>query len=145
MKLDKHIESGWSENFQVIPGLICVADVVSMVREKLENFLHIHEVDEMQIDFLLMGVTEAIENAIKYGSDNTPIQICYSLENKRFCVEMINEARPVSPERDIEAGKYSPGGTLMRGMLVMEKVFDTVGIDLEEKTGTVVFSAIKSL
>ena len=55
------------------------------------------------------------------------------------------EVKAIEPEDDIEAGKYDGSITLMRGMMVMVKLFDDVDIDISEDEGLAIFKATTEL
>jgi hypothetical protein len=48
-------------------------------------------------------------------------------------------------EKDIEAGKYTSTTTLMRGMMVMVKLFDEMDIEILEEEKLAVFQAHKRI
>jgi len=117
---------------------------IQMVRSRLETFFRTHDVpDEMIVD-MSIATTEAMENAVKYNDQN-PIEIDYSLADGDFRIEIRNGLKEVEIERDIEAGKYNSSLTLMRGMMVMSKLFDELDIDIKDAENLAVFTAKKKV
>ena len=99
---------------------------IQLVRSRLESFLKTFGATEEDIIDLTIGTTEAMENAVKY-SDHKRIDISYQIRDGIFEIRIENNVSDVEPEKDIEAGKYSASFTLMRGMMVMVKLFDEEG------------------
>jgi anti-sigma regulatory factor (Ser/Thr protein kinase) len=117
---------------------------IQMVRSRLEAFLRFHGASESDIIDLSIATTEAIENAVKY-SDHTVILVEYEISAGEFRIRIVNPIKEAAPEQDIEAGKYSSATTLMRGMMVMVKLFDAVDLDISEERRRVTFSATRKL
>lgn len=117
---------------------------IQMVRSRLDSFLRFHRASEDEVIDVSIATTEAMENAVKY-SDHQPINVGYWIDGHTFHIKIVNTLREVKPEADIEAGKYSSSYTLMRGMMVMVKLFDDVNIDISEEKNEAVFSAHKKL
>ena len=117
---------------------------LQMVRSRLEAFLRFHGATEPEIIDVSIATTEAMENAVKY-SDHRKIEISYWIENEVFNIRIVNRIGDVEPEQDIESGKYSGSLTLMRGMMVMVKLFDEMDIDISESDQQAIFTAYKKL
>ena len=117
---------------------------IQMVRSRLDCFLRQHHVTEDHIIDLSIATTEAMENAVKY-SDGGEIDVSYQILDSVFKIRVVNRIRDARPEDDIEAGKYSSSVTLMRGMMVMVKLFDEMDIDIQEEKGSAVFTGMKKL
>ena len=117
---------------------------IQLVRSRLEAFLRSHQVSNEIIIDLTIGTTEAMENAVKY-SDHRKIEVSYHITDQVFHIQVINRMGDTSAEEDIEAGKYSSSVTLMRGMMVMVKLFDDMDIDISEETKSAIFKASKNL
>ena len=117
---------------------------IQMVRSRLDCFLRQHKVSESHIIDLSIATTEAMENAVKYTSGGD-ITVSYSIADNVFNIRVVNRIRDARPEDDIEAGKYSSSVTLMRGMMVMVKLFDEMDIDIQEEKGSAVFTGMKKL
>lgn len=100
------------------------------VRSRLEFFLKRNKVDEELNMDLCIATVEAVENAAKYG-DGLNVEVTYSIDkNKIFTIEMLNNVKDFNLEDDILRGKFSSTATLMRGMMVMQKLFDVVDLDI---------------
>lgn len=117
---------------------------IQMVRSRLETFLRFHGASEDFVMDVSIATTEAMENAVKY-SDHSPISILYFIEDGTFHIRITNRLSEVRLEKDIEAGKYTSTTTLMRGMMVMVKLFDEMDIEIKEDEKMAVFSAHKRL
>ena len=117
---------------------------IQMVRSRLETYFRLNSVREEMIVDMSIATTEAMENAVKYN-DHNPIEINYSIENGDFRIEIRNGLREVQIERDIEMGKYNSSLTLMRGMMVMSKLFDDLDIDIKDSENLAVFTARKKV
>lgn len=118
---------------------------LQMVRSRLEAFLRHHGASEEEIIDVSIGTTEAMENAVKY-SDHKDIDVSYEIRDDGvFHIRIVNRIGNVQPEQDIESGKYSGSLTLMRGMMVMVKLFDEMDIDISEEQQLAIFEAHKKL
>lgn len=103
---------------------------IQYVRSRLENFLKKNSVDEEIIMDLCIATVEAVENSAKYG-DGLNVDVTYNIDrNKIFTLEMLNKVKDFNLEDDILRGKFSSTATLMRGMMVMQKLYDTVDLDI---------------
>lgn len=120
------------------------AGPIQMVRSCMEAFLRFHEATEDTVIDVSIATTEAMENAVKY-SDHSPIQVSYWIAEGAFYICITNRLSDVRLEQDIAAGKYTSTTTLMRGMMVMVKLFDEMDIQIREDEKIAVFSAHKSL
>ncbi len=117
---------------------------IQFVRSQLLSFLKFHEVEEELIYDIIIGVVEATENAVKYSSDDK-IFVKYFIEKNTFYIEIQNKYKIPEIRDDIAKGKYNSSITLMRGMLVMSKLFDEMNIDLIEERSIAIFQATKKL
>lgn len=117
---------------------------LQMVRSRLEAFLRHHGASEDEVIDVSIATTEAMENAVKY-SDHRNIDLCYQIQDRVFDIRIVNRIGNVEPEQDIESGKYSGSLTLMRGMMVMVKLFDEMDIDISEEQQQAIFTAHKKL
>lgn len=117
---------------------------IQFVRSQLLSFLRFHEVDEELIYDIIIGVVEATENAVKYSFDDK-IFVKYFIEHNKFYIEIQNKYKIPEIREDIAKGKYNSSITLMRGMLVMSKLFDEMNINLIEEHKTAIFQATKKL
>lgn len=115
------------------------------VRSRMESFLRSNRVDEELIVDLTIGSIEAVENAVKYG-DGGSVEVSYSIERENlFKIRLVNNLRELNLEEDIERGKFSSTATLMRGMMVMQKLFDKMDLEILEDKRQALFLAEKSL
>lgn len=117
---------------------------IQMVRSRLETFFRLNQVSEEMIVDMSIATTEAMENAVKYN-DTNPIDINYSLDGGDFRIEIRNGLKEVQIERDIQEGKYNSSLTLMRGMMVMSKLFDELDIDIKDTENLAIFRAKKKV
>ena len=117
---------------------------IQMVRSRLESFLRSHAAHESDIIDISIATTEAMENAVKY-SDHKEITVGYGIEDGKFSIRIVNRIGETELESDIEQGKYTGSITLMRGMMVMVKLFDDVDIDISEDEGLAIFKATTEL
>ena len=117
---------------------------IQLVRSRLESFLKYHGAGEEDIMDVTIGTTEAMENAVKYSDLSKEIRVTYSLKDMLFEITIINSINKTTPEADIINDKYNR--TLMRGVMVMTKLFDVMTIDyLEDTEDWAVFKAQKKI
>lgn len=120
--------------------------ILQMVRSRLDAFLHHHGVSEDSKTDIILGITEAMENALKYGVPESQVRIQYSIAEKKITIKIENDVPEVSPHRDIQKGKYRDGSvTLMRGLLVMQKLFDSMELEIQEESRVATFFAEKKI
>lgn len=120
------------------------AGPIQMVRSCMEAFLRFHGASEDTVMDISIATTEAMENAVKY-SDHSPISVSYWINDGVFFISITNRLSDVRLEQDIADGKYTSTTTLMRGMMVMVKLFDEMDIQIREEEKIAVFSAHKSI
>ncbi|TGK22336.1 ATP-binding protein [Leptospira fluminis] len=115
------------------------------VRSRLETFLRSNGISEDIIVDLTIGSIEAVENAVKYGDGGT-VEVSYSVDpGKSFKIRLVNNLRDLNLEEDIERGKFSSTATLMRGMMVMQKLFDKMDLEILEERKQALFLAEKKI
>ena len=118
---------------------------IQLVRSRLDAFLRKHQISEEVIIDLSIGTTEAMENAVKY-SDHEQISVFYEITPERvFSIKIVNSLDEIAPEKDIASGKYSGTATLMRGMMIMVKLFDEMDIDIKDDDNVAVFTATRKI
>lgn len=118
---------------------------IQLVRSRLDAFLRKHRINEEIIIDLSIGTTEAMEDAVKY-SDHEQIEVSYEITPERvFNIKIVNSLDEIAPEKDIASGKYSGTATLMRGMMIMVKLFDEMDIDIKDEENVAVFTATRQL
>ncbi|MDH5657012.1 MAG: ATP-binding protein [Spirochaetia bacterium] len=129
------IEYSLSSHFETAP--------ISFVRSRIDSYLSFNNCsDELKTD-ILIGVVEAVENAVKYnGSDHFYVHYWTESENL-FNLEICNQVPAVSIEDDIQSGKFTGAKTLMRGVLIMESTFDFFDLDLSPDGKIAVMKANK--
>ncbi len=119
---------GATEKFTILGALNY--NPMQYVRARLDHFLNRNGViEDIRMD-LCIATVEAVENAAKYG-DGLNVDIIFSIDkSKVFTLEMTNTVKDFNLEDDILRGKFSSTATLMRGMMVMQKLFDSVDLDI---------------
>lgn len=78
-----------------------------------------------------IATIEAIENAVKYG-DGRNVNIQAVIEGKKLKLSITNYIKEFDLESEIERGKYSVSTTLMRGIMVMQKLFSHTDLQILE-------------
>ncbi len=115
------------------------------VKSRLEYFLHRNKVAEEEIIDISIATMEAVENAVKYGDGNA-IEVSYAIDaSKTFTISLVNTIRDFNLEDDIRRGKFSSTATLMRGMMVMQKLFNYVDLDIIDEKRQARFTASRRL
>jgi len=130
---------------------------LQFVRSRLEAFLGFHNVSEDLATDIIIASTEALENAVKY-SDHNKIYIHYKtgysdelpadLKKKvpAFYIEITNHTQDGTPHADLLNGQYDSGKiTLMKGLKVMNQLFDFMDLSLDEKSRIVTLKGAKYL
>ncbi|HNN03791.1 MAG TPA: hypothetical protein PKN56_09525 [Leptospiraceae bacterium] len=104
---------------------------IQYVRARLDHFLESNGISED--DRLDTGIAtiEAIENAVKYG-DGRNVNIQAVIEGKKLKLSITNYIKEFDLESEIERGKYSVSTTLMRGIMVMQKLFSHTDLQILE-------------
>lgn len=118
---------------------------IQYVRSRLEYFLKVNQISEETIVDISIATIEGIENAVKYG-DGEEIFVSYWIDDTdKFFIQVKNKIREFDINSEIERGKYSSRITLMRGIMVMQKLFDKVDLDLVEDNQQALLSASKKV
>lgn len=104
------------------------------IRSRVQNFCESKGVTEAHRDEIVISVTEAAENAIKY-SNVLPVYIHHGIENGEYFIRAINSVNDLNLKDEISRGKFSEDVSLMRGVLVMSKLLDFLDIvrDVEKR------------
>lgn len=126
----------------------CPRDVedspIQFFRSRLLSFLRQKGIPSAtEVDIVIASV-EAMENAVKYSS-NGAIGVVLEVDGPVFRIEVVNQIPPATPDRDIEVGKYDSSRTLMRGMMVMSRLFDEMDIGIDEERRNARFHAWKRI
>lgn len=115
------------------------------VKTRLEYFLRRNAVSEDEIIDIAIATIEAVENCVKYG-DGGLVEVEYSIDrNRNFSIAIVNTIKEFDLEEDIRRGKFSSTATLMRGMMVMQKLFDQVDLDILDDKKKASFRASRKL
>ena len=103
---------------------------IQYVRSRQEHFLEYNYVSEDDIMDISIATIEAIENAVKYGDGNI-VHIDYLIDSNRIMkLNIINNIKEFDLTNEIERGKYSSNTTLMRGIMVMQKLFNHLELQI---------------
>jgi anti-sigma regulatory factor (Ser/Thr protein kinase) len=115
-----------SNNMQLSP--------LQYIRSRVQNFCDSKGVIESHRDEIVISVTEAAENAIKY-SNVIPVFIEHGIEKDEYFIRAINSVNDLNLNDEISRGKFSEDVSLMRGVLVMSKLLDYLDIarDVDKK------------
>lgn len=131
------------EKYQIIGRLDFTP--LQYVKTRLEYFLRCNKVDAEEIIDLAIATIEAVENSVKYG-DGGVVQVEYAIDrNRNFTISLVNNIKEFDLEEDIKRGKFSSTATLMRGMMVMQKLFDQVDLDILDDRKQASFNASRKL
>jgi anti-sigma regulatory factor (Ser/Thr protein kinase) len=108
---------------------------IQFVRSRLDFFLKINSATEEECMDISIATIEAVENAVKYG-DGKVIEVFLEINNSRnFKIDMINKIKEFELSNDIDRGKFSSNITLMRGVMVMQKLFDKLELNIIDEEG----------
>lgn len=115
-----------SNNMQLSP--------LQYIRSRVQNFCESKGMTPAHRDEIVISVTEAAENAIKY-SNVQPVYIEHGLDKDEYYIRAINSVNDLNLKDEISRGKFSEDVSLMRGVLVMSKLLDYLDIvrDMERK------------
>jgi anti-sigma regulatory factor (Ser/Thr protein kinase) len=104
------------------------------IRSRVQNFCESKGMSEAHRDEVVISVTEAAENAIKY-SNVLPVFIEHGIHGDEYFIRVINSVNDLNLKDEISRGKFSEDVSLMRGVLVMSKLLDYLDIarDVEKK------------
>lgn len=105
---------------------------IQLIRSVLISYCKKNAIHEEVIDELAIAITEAVENAVKY-SDSAPIITTLKCEDNILEIRILNSVPAFDLEQEIEKGKFSHDFSLMRGVLVMSRLLDS--IDIQENEG----------
>lgn len=124
--------NGNSESFFVANDI--KLSPLQYIRSRVQNFCDDKGVAASHRDEVVISVTEAAENAIKY-SNVFPVYIHHGIENDEYYIRAVNSVNDLNLKDEISRGKFSEDVSLMRGVLVMSKLLDFLDIvrDVERK------------
>ena len=117
---------------------------IFFMRNKTELFLQQYEIKKEIYDELLIGVTEAIENAIKYTNHSLIyIEHTYEIVTNEYRLIIANSIEKTNNQ--IDTSKYTERKSLMRGILIMSKIFDNITTNRNEDLEYFLFTAFKKI
>lgn len=116
---------------------------IQFFRSRLLSFLKQKNrvTEEEKIDIVIAAV-EAIENAVKYSASGEVV-VRFEMKPDQFQIEIENDVASAEPNHDIEIGKYDSSRTLMRGMMVMGRLFDEMDIVIDDHNRATLIAAKK--
>jgi anti-sigma regulatory factor (Ser/Thr protein kinase) len=132
----------WVEDSYEVYGAFDFSPI-QYVRSRLEFFLKCNSVSEMDIMDISIATIEAIENAAKYG-DGKSVFIKTSLSNNKLFIEIVNNIKEIDLETELEK-KYTATTTLMRGIMVMQKLFNDLDLQILDGNRQAKLTAMKEL
>lgn len=118
---------------------------IQYVRSRLEFFLRYNGIDEEDVMDISIATIEAIENTVKYGDGNNVFIENSIDETKKFRITILNNIKEFDLQYEIERGKYSSNATLMRGVMVMQKLFNHFELEIIDDTQQAKLYAEKNL
>ncbi|MCB1177129.1 MAG: ATP-binding protein [Leptospiraceae bacterium] len=122
-------QKDWQEDSYDVLGAFEFSPI-QYVRSRLEFFLKANDVNEMDLMDISIATIEGIENAAKYG-DGGYVSINLKLSSdKKLTISITNNIKEFDLENEIERGKYSATTTLMRGIMVMQKLFNHLDLQI---------------
>lgn len=114
------------------------------IRSKVQNFCSYYNFNANELDEIVISVTEAGENAVKYSDRHTVVIEQKIVDNDyRICV--YNSISETDLNDEINRGKFSEDVSLMRGVLVMSKLLDSLQIERNSEKSRVEFFGHKKL
>lgn len=138
-----HKKIGSTDSYKILGRLDF--SPLQYVKTRLEYFLRMNGVDEEEIIDIAIATIEAVENAVKYG-DGALVDVDYSIDrNKNFTISLLNNIKEFDLEDDIKRGKFTSTATLMRGMMVMQKLFNQVDLEILDDRKQASFKASRIL
>jgi anti-sigma regulatory factor (Ser/Thr protein kinase) len=125
------LQKSWSKDSYEIYGAFEFSPI-QYVRSRLESFLKVNNVIEDDLVDVSIATIEAIENAAKYGDGNSVYVSCQIID-KKLELQIINKIKDVDLETEL-LKKYTSATTLMKGVMVMQKLFNHVDLQILEET-----------
>lgn len=124
-------KKNWYEDNYTILGAFEYSPI-QYVRSRLEFFLRCNQVSEMDIMDISIATIEGIENAVKYGDGQNVFLSCSITTDRTLKISILNTIKQFDLESEIKRGKYSSTTTLMRGIMVMQKLFNYIDLQIIE-------------
>jgi anti-sigma regulatory factor (Ser/Thr protein kinase) len=125
------LHKSWNKDSYEIFGAFEFSPI-QYVRSRLESFLKVNNVVEDDLVDVSIATIEAIENAAKYGDGNSVFVSCQIID-KKLELQIINKIKDVDLETEL-LKKYTSATTLMKGVMVMQKLFNHVDLQILEET-----------
>ena len=125
------LQKSWNKDSYEIFGAFEFSPI-QYVRSRLESFLKVNNVVEDDLVDVSIATIEAIENAAKYGDGNSVFVSCQII-GKKLELQIINKIKDVDLETEL-LKKYTSATTLMKGVMVMQKLFNHVDLQILEET-----------
>lgn len=118
---------------------------IQYARSRQEYFLNMNKATEDEITDISIATIEAVENSVKYG-DGMLVTFEQEVDSTRiYKIAIINNIKEFDLSDEIERGKYSSNITLMRGVMIMEKLFDKLDLQIKNELNQVHLYAEKKL
>ncbi len=118
---------------------------IQYARSRQENFLNLNKAIEEDATDISIATIEAVENSVKYGDGKTVI-FEQEIDSERiYKLKIINGIKEFDLSDEIERGKYSSNITLMRGVMIMEKLFHKLDLQIKNDLNEVHLYAEKKL
>ncbi|MDH5720665.1 MAG: hypothetical protein OEZ13_08615 [Spirochaetia bacterium] len=138
----KYIFSGKNEDVFFIANRLEL-EPLHYFRARTQNYCLNKGISIKCINDIIIGSTEAVENAVKY-SDTVSIAVKQTFVDHIYTLDIINTTEKINFSEEYLEKKYSEKGSLMRGVHIMNKLFDHVDIIREDEKDRVILSAKKS-
>lgn len=121
----------WYEDNYTILGAFEYSPI-QYVRSRLEFFLRCNQVGELDLMDISIATIEGIENAVKYGDGENVFLSTSISSDRKLKISILNTIKHFDLESEIQRGKYSSTTTLMRGIMVMQKLFNYIDLQIIE-------------
>jgi len=117
---------------------------LQFVRSKVQRFCKLHNISQTSLDDIIIAVTEASENAIKYA-DKPVVAIKQKFKKNTYSIKIINSMKEITSSDEVNVEKFSEDVSLMRGVLIMSKLMDNIDIIQNTKKQRVIFTGSKKI
>jgi anti-sigma regulatory factor (Ser/Thr protein kinase) len=118
---------------------------IQYARSRQEHFLFLNQATEEDVTDISIATIEAVENSVKYGDGQVVSFEQFIDSNRVYKISIINNIKEFDLTDEIERGKYSSNITLMRGVMIMEKLFDKLDLQIKTDLNQVQLYAEKKL
>ncbi|RME92518.1 MAG: hypothetical protein D6767_03085 [Candidatus Hydrogenedentota bacterium] len=120
------------------------AQPLQFIRSRVKNFCEMHRLSEATTDEIIISVTEAAENAIKYSNRYVWV-FHHEIQGSEYKIRAINSVKDIDLQDEIQRGKFSEDVSLMRGVLVMSRLLDKLDLERDTQKKRVEFYGIKKI